>query len=408
MQINDIIKKCIEIPGISIHHTNQNATLILNTDEGKGSMTFFPLFPGLTLAYIFINAPTWPAPDLYAVNTETNTGIKPPLLLNYCISGRCEMVLNSKNFVYVKEKELSLSECFAQSQYVYPLHIYNGIEFFVDIQTIRSQASWILDELHIDFKKIAEIYCPDESTYIETALPEIEEILLKLWKLFPRPSSSESLHDRKFFRETLQTGFLQAEDLQTKNLQATTGQTKDSQTKNLPIKTLQTEVFQIKNLQTDILQNDTPFSEVPEIIFSQMKLYTLTLFSLLLTQKPASSPKPRTFFTEMQVCIAKEVEKIITADLSKHYPAHQLAAKFSISETSLKNYFRGVFGQNISVYLRQVRMKKAAELLKSTNLPVSKIAEQVGYMNQSKFAAVFKKQMEMAPLEYRRFENSDL
>ena len=378
MQINDIIKKCIEIPGISIHHTNQNATLILNTDEGKGSMTLFPLFPGLTLAYIFINAPTWPAPDLYDVNTETNTEIKPPLLLNYCISGRCEMVLNSKNFVYVKEQELSLSECFAQSQYVYPLHIYNGIEFFVDIQTIYSQASWIFDELHIDFKKIATIYCPGESTYIETALPEIEAILLKLWELFPQPSFS-------------------------KNLQATTGQAKDFQTK-----TLQTEVFQTKNLQTDVLQNDTQFSEVPEIIFSQMKLYTLTLFSLLLTQKPASSPKPRTFFTEIQVHIAKEVEKIITADLSEHYPAHQLAAKFSISETSLKNYFRGVFGQNISVYLRQVRMKKAAELLKSTNLPVSKIAEQVGYMNQSKFAAVFKKQMEMTPLEYRRFENSDL
>ena len=393
MQINDIIKKCIEIPGISIHHTNQNATLILNTDEGKGSMTFFPLFPGLTLAYIFVNSPTWPAPDLYAVNEETSNNLKPPLLLNYCISGRCEMVLNSKNFVYVKEKELSLSECFAQSQYVYPLHIYNGIEFFVDIQTIRSQASWILDELHIDFKKIATIYCPDESTYIEVALPEIEEILLKLWELFPKPSFSESLHNRKFSRETLQTGFLQTEDLQTEFLQ----------TKNL-----QTEVFQTQNLEKDILQNDTQFSEVPEIIFSQMKLYTLTLFSLLLTQKPASSPKPRTFFTEMQVRIAKEVEKIITADLSKHYPAHQLASKFSISETSLKNYFRGVFGQNISFYLREVRMKKAAELLGNTNLPVSKIAEQVGYMNQSKFAAVFKKQMEMAPLEYRRFVNSEL
>lgn len=408
MQINDIIKKCIEIPGISIHHTSQNATLILNTDEGKGSMTFFPLFPGLTLAYIFINAPTWPAPDLYAVNEETSSNIKPPLLLNYCISGRCEMVLNSKNFVYVKEKELSLSECFAQSKYVYPLHIYNGIEFFVDIQTIRSQASWILDELYIDFKKIAEIYCPDESTYIETALPEIEEILLKLWELFPQPSFSKNLHSSKFSHETSLTGFLQTEDLrteflQTKNLQVKTGQTRNSQTK-----TLQTEVFQTQNLQTDILQNDTQFSEVPEIIFSQMKLYTLTLFSLLLTQKPASSPKPRTFFTEMQVRIAKEVEKIITADLSKHYPAHQLASKFSISETSLKNYFRGVFGQNISFYLREVRMKKAAELLGNTNLPVSKIAEQVGYMNQSKFAAVFKKQMEMAPLEYRRFVNSDL
>ncbi|MFR9111761.1 MAG: helix-turn-helix transcriptional regulator [Acutalibacteraceae bacterium] len=95
-------------------------------------------------------------------------------------------------------------------------------------------------------------------------------------------------------------------------------------------------------------------------------------------------------FTETQVDIAKRVEKIITSDLRQHHPAWELAAQFSVSETSLKNYFRGVFGQNISIYLREVRMKKAAELLITTRLSVSEVAEQVGYVNQSKFAAVFK------------------
>ena len=100
--------------------------------------------------------------------------------------------------------------------------------------------------------------------------------------------------------------------------------------------------------------------------------------------------------------IAKRVEKIITSDLRQHHPAWELAAQFSVSETSLKNYFRGVFGQNISIYLREVRMKKAAELLTSTRLSVAEIAELVGYMNQSKFASVFKKQFGLSPLEYRR------
>ena len=109
-----------------------------------------------------------------------------------------------------------------------------------------------------------------------------------------------------------------------------------------------------------------------------------------------------TFFTETQVDIAKRVEKIITSDLRQHHPAWELAAQFSISETSLKNYFRGVFGQNISVYLRETRMKKAAELLSTTKLSVAEAAEQVGYINQSKFASVFKKQFGLSPLEYRR------
>lgn len=59
MKIDDIIRKCIEIPGVSIKRSEFNAELLMKTKEGKGSMTFFQLFPGLTIAYIFINSPTW-------------------------------------------------------------------------------------------------------------------------------------------------------------------------------------------------------------------------------------------------------------------------------------------------------------------------------------------------------------
>ena len=44
----------------------------------------------------------------------------------------------------------------------------------------------------------------------------------------------------------------------------------------------------------------------------------------------------------------------------------------------------------------------AAEFLANTSRPIAEIAEQVGYSNQGKFAAVFKKQFGMSPLEYRR------
>lgn len=77
--------------------------------------------------------------------------------------------------------------------------------------------------------------------------------------------------------------------------------------------------------------------------------------------------------------------------ITTHHPAWELAEEFSISETSLKNYFRGVYGQNVSVYLREIRMNKAGELLATTRLSVAEIAEQVGYLNQSKFASVFQK-----------------
>ncbi len=320
MKIDDIIKKCIEIPGISIKCNDYSTELLLKGKEGKGSMTFFSLFPGITIAYIFINSPTWTAPNFYR-NSSIEKG---PLLLNYCVTGRCEISLNNESFVYVKDGEISLTERFAQKQYVYPRRIYEGMEFFIDIDTLTERSTWVQREFDLDFHKFVDRFCPNGTTYISSVPPMCEEILTKLWEIF------------------------------------------------------------------DI--------SIPDSI-SQMKIYTLALFSLLQSINNIPPSQTCTFYTETQVDIAKRVEKIITSDLRQHYPAWELAAEFSVSETSLKNYFRGVFGQNISVYLREVRMKKAAELLASTRLSV---AEQVGYMNQSKFASVFKKQFGLSPLEYRR------
>ena len=116
-------------------------------------------------------------------------------------------------------------------------------------------------------------------------------------------------------------------------------------------------------------------------------------------------PKTCGFYTETQVEIAKRAAQILSDDLRQHIPVRQIAERFSVSETSLKNYFRGVYGQNISTWLREIRMNEAARLLSDTKRPIAEISEQVGYSNQGKFAAVFKKQFGLSPLEYRRSKN---
>lgn len=328
MKINDVIRKCLETPGISMRQDDYSTELLLNTNDGKGSMTFFSLFPGVTLAYIFVNASVWQAPDMKR-DAPNGKGL---LLFNYCVEGRCELVLNNQSYVYVKDHEISLTEHFAGNQYVYPRHIYEGMEFFIDAETAAQQCPYLGDDFGILFQKVIDLYCPNESTYINAAPEEIAPLLQTLWGLFDLPM---------------------------------------------------------------------PFG------LSQMKIYTLALFSTLLNLKDIPKSQVCAFFTETQVDIAKRVEQIITADLRQHHPAWELAAMFSISETSLKNYFRGVYGQNLSTYLRELRMKTAAELLASTRLSISEIAEQVGYLNQSKFATVFKKQFGLPPLEYRRAKALD-
>lgn len=327
MKIDHLITKCLESPGISIKNDTYSMELILTHKEGKGSMTFFQLFPGMMLAYIFINSPTWPAPNLL----ENRNIEKAPFILNYCVNGRCEMFLNNQNFVYVKDGEIALSECFAKKQYVYPRKFYEGLEFFIDLPTLITENELLLQSFGLNFAKLSDLYCSNGKTYITHCSTEIEPIFKKLWTIY-----------------------------------------------------------------------DEPF---PYAI-NQMRLHSLDLFSSLLNESSSIPPKTCTFYTETQVNIAKKTEQIITSDLRQHYPAWELAASFSVSETSLKNYFRGVYGQNISAYIREVRMNKAAELLLSTTKSVAEIAELVGYSNQSKFAAVFKKQFQVAPLEYKRKMNT--
>lgn len=132
------------------------------------------------------------------------------------------------------------------------------------------------------------------------------------------------------------------------------------------------------------------------------KTAVLTLLEQLCRAPDIPAPQTCTFYTESQVAIAKQTEALITADLARHIPAHALAARFSVSETSLKNYFRGMYGQNLSAYLLELRLKRAAALLAETRLSVAEIAAQVGYANQSKFAKVFREKYGAPPLEYRR------
>ena len=52
-------------------------------------------------------------------------------------------------------------------------------------------------------------------------------------------------------------------------------------------------------------------------------------------------------------------------------------------------------------------MEKASELVKSTNMKIIDIANEVRYENQEKFANAFAKEYGVSPLEYRRLSNND-
>ena len=140
----------------------------------------------------------------------------------------------------------------------------------------------------------------------------------------------------------------------------------------------------------------------PECRTPYLQIKVTELLLLLCKSDMSEKINERSFMTMGQVQIAKQVMEIISADLSKHYSIENLAAPFGISPSSLKNYFQGVYGKNISTWLREARMSAASMALRESNQPVAEIAAKVGYENASKFSAAFKSFLGETPLEYRR------
>jgi AraC-like DNA-binding protein len=75
-------------------------------------------------------------------------------------------------------------------------------------------------------------------------------------------------------------------------------------------------------------------------------------------------------------------------------------ARMSRSAFALK--FGTVLGQTPLEYLTQWRMYKAAAMIRSNNASFSEVASLVGYRSESSFSRVFKREMGVAPREYRR------
>lgn len=93
--------------------------------------------------------------------------------------------------------------------------------------------------------------------------------------------------------------------------------------------------------------------------------------------------------------------------LLEHYAENihldTLSQQFSVSKYHLQRVFKKYIGQSPLEFLSGVRLTRAKELLRTTDLPVSEIAYKVGLENTSHFVSKFRAQEEITPHKYRKY-----
>ncbi len=105
--------------------------------------------------------------------------------------------------------------------------------------------------------------------------------------------------------------------------------------------------------------------------------------------------------------IIKEIHKRLVSNLQERPTIEELSKEYLINTATLKDTFKGIYGQPIGTYMKEYRIRQAAILLRQTQATIAEIANQVGYENQSKFATAFRDVLKIAPAEYRKQNSSD-
>ncbi len=103
--------------------------------------------------------------------------------------------------------------------------------------------------------------------------------------------------------------------------------------------------------------------------------------------------------------VSSEVLKIIYF-INQHYTENitlkTLCDEFYLSKVSLCKKFKEVMHCSINKYISDRRLNKAKSLLKDTNMAIEEIADVCGYSSANYFGLIFKKEVGLSPLNYRK------
>ena len=94
--------------------------------------------------------------------------------------------------------------------------------------------------------------------------------------------------------------------------------------------------------------------------------------------------------------------RLIEERYAETLPLGVLAREACMSPSKFKTCFKRRTGRTFTEYLQNRRMEEAARLLSGTELSVGQIAREVGYSSPGRFSELFKKNMGMLPVEYRK------
>ena len=98
----------------------------------------------------------------------------------------------------------------------------------------------------------------------------------------------------------------------------------------------------------------------------------------------------------------REILVKVEKNLSQSLTAMTLAQQYNVSPSYLQNLFKKEVGVSLAKYVKNARMQKSLELLKTSHLRIQEILTKIGVSEETHFLRDFKKKFGKTPTQYRK------
>jgi len=133
-----------------------------------------------------------------------------------------------------------------------------------------------------------------------------------------------------------------------------------------------------------------------------ISLYELLFVYAIRAYASSSAAPPKGWFAALSDKHLSKAIQAMHSGFDKRWSVESLAREARMSRSVFALKFRNVLGQTPLEYLTQWRMYKAGAMIRSNHASFSEVASAVGYGSESSFSRVFRREMGVAPREYRR------
>ncbi|MBQ8017309.1 MAG: helix-turn-helix transcriptional regulator [Methanobrevibacter sp.] len=130
--------------------------------------------------------------------------------------------------------------------------------------------------------------------------------------------------------------------------------------------------------------------------------FKLKCIELLLFFSITKFSENESILSQKQVEMVENVKNDLISDLESKITIDELAVKYDVSKTTLKNCFKEVYGKPIFKWRKEYKLDYACRLIEESQYSISDISKMVGYSSPSKFGQAFKDYVGCTPSEYNK------